>query len=179
MIIGIHGKARSGKDTVGNLIRKYNPESNWHTKAFADKIKVIAAEILALDPKIVFDDAFKLAEIPRLKMTGRDFLQKLGTDVFREHISEDVWVNALLDEYKPGMNWVITDVRFRNEADRIKQLGGKVIKVIRDTDVMTHISERALDTYHFWDQVIDNNGTLEELESIVKNETSKLLNGTT
>jgi hypothetical protein len=178
MIIGIHGKAGSGKDTIGQMIIESDPESNWHRKAFADKIKVISAEILALDPKLVFSDSFKQVEIPRLQMTGRDFLQKFGTDMCRKHLSEDIWLNALLDEYSPDKNWVITDVRFRNEANRIKELGGKLIKVTRDTDELSHISERDLETYHFWDQVIDNNSTIDDLRTIVENDTCKLFTST-
>jgi len=74
-------------------------------------------------------------------------------------------------------NWVITDVRFPDEANYIKERGGILIKVVRDSEINRwkklddgtheypeeHISETALDNYDKFDYVIDNNGTIEEL----------------
>lgn len=61
-------------------------------------------------------------------------------------------------------NWIITDVRMPNEVQAIKDRGGILIKVDKETEYEdNHISETALDDYDGWDYVIDNNGTLEEL----------------
>ena len=117
-------------------------------------------------------------------MTVRKLLQLLGTEAGREIIHPNIWVNALFADYKvyhePSMypnggggkapNWIITDVRFPNEAKAIKDRGGIVIRVNRlDVDKFTanfpqtlHPSETALDDYEF-DRVIDNNGSIEEL----------------
>ena len=62
-------------------------------------------------------------------------------------------------------NYIITDVRFPNEADAVKQRKGINIRLQRNSDLDnndTHISESALDFYKF-DYVVDNNGTIEEL----------------
>lgn len=137
--------------------------------------------------------------------TVRDlFLQKLGTDALRNILHPNVWVNALFVDYKaignyeysemflkehPNHistktiypNWVITDVRFPNEFDAIKQRDGIVIRVnrntkfqydnlndmISDTILEQHPSEIALDNHSF-DYTIDNNGTIEELIENVK-----------
>lgn len=65
--------------------------------------------------------------------------------------------------------WVITDVRYPNEAEAIKNLGGVLIRIDRNTGFTdNHISETALDNYDGWDYVIDNNGTLENLFNQVK-----------
>ena len=58
----------------------------------------------------------------------------------------------------------VTDVRFPNEADLIKELGGKMIRVTRRTEVYdtypngidAHASETALDDYPDYDYVLDN-----------------------
>ena len=120
-----------------------------------------------------------------IKLTPRKLLQLLGTDCGREIIHPNIWVNALFADYKSGYveqgvgwveteddypNWIITDVRFPNEAKAIKDRGGIVIRVNRlDVDKFTanfpqtlHPSETALDDYEF-DRVIDNNGSMEEL----------------
>lgn len=138
------------------------------------------------------------------KMTVRKLLQKLGTDTCRQ-IHPNTWVNALFSEYicthadraPNGIdcpNWIITDTRFLNEAQAIKDRKGIIIRVNRykpdgcikdlifnkncvadtvcyDCDnykyKSTHPSETALDDYNF-DYTIDNNGTIEELIVKVK-----------
>lgn len=66
-------------------------------------------------------------------------------------------------------NWVITDVRYPNEAEAIKNLGGILIRIDRNTEFIdNHISETALDDYNGWDYVIDNNGTFASLFNQVK-----------
>ena len=79
-----------------------------------------------------------------IKPTPRMLLQKIGTDLFRNQFHPNTWINATFANYKPIAgtmdvrrsretfpNWIITDVRFQNEADAIKERGGKLIKVIR------------------------------------------------
>ena len=131
-------------------------------------------------------------------ITPRTILQKIG-EILRNNLYENVWVNALLNasmlkpaeaSYEEGTegetiqdsiacgittvkkelpDWIITDVRYKNEAEAIKSLGGILIKVDRETGYKdNHISETALDDYQDWDYVIDNNGTLEELIDKVK-----------
>ena len=124
------------------------------------------------------------------KMTVRDLLQQVGTDAMRNVIHENVWVNALFADY--GIkdlnyfkaypdnynlpNWIITDCRFPNEAQAIKDRGGLLIRVNRNTytpymsidrNHTPHTSETALDDHSF-DEVIDNNGTMQELIEKVK-----------
>ena len=61
-------------------------------------------------------------------------------------------------------NWIITDVRFPNEASAIKQRDGIIIRVNskRCNNTDKHPSETSLDDYEF-DDVIRNDGTIEEL----------------
>ena len=140
--------------------------------------------------------------------TYRELLQYLGTDLLRNQLHENCWINALFSKYdnnfhatkfsvrqniqKPEYpNWVITDVRFPNEANAVKYRGGIVIRInrlysgqinpigdkIKLGNVSSqaveidhskpHLSETALDDYPF-DYVIDNNGTLENLTDMVK-----------
>ena len=85
-----------------------------------------------------------------IKPTPRMLLQKIGTDLFRNQLHPNIWVNALMLDYKEtkscshwegeGLdakpiyrmpNWIITDTRFANEADAVTERGGRLIKVIR------------------------------------------------
>lgn len=110
-------------------------------------------------------------------LTPRILLQLLGTECGREIIHPNIWVNALFSTYKPyssrgseyefeRSNWIITDVRFPNEARAIKERGGTLIKILRPKLKMSeyeHSSETALDNYDNWDIVLNNNGTIVQL----------------
>ncbi len=110
------------------------------------------------------------------KRTPRSLLQLIGTELFRDQIHPDVWVNALFADYKPTgefntihdatiyPNWIITDSRFPNDTDHVTKLGGINIRVVRNIPKpeFEHFSEKALDDYKF-DHVIQNDGTLEDL----------------
>lgn len=129
-----------------------------------------------------------------VKTTYRQFLQNLGTEAMRDGLHTNVWVNALFADYKgiitePAKfggtaigeypNWVITDMRFPNEMDAVKQREGITIRVTRDVREFKeyfngkewvkksmpndiHPSETALDHSHF-DYEIINDGTIEDL----------------
>ena len=125
------------------------------------------------------------------EITPRWLMQFIGTDLFRNRVHHNIWVNALMSKYRPigyekGSNkyiadvledihfntllypkWVISDVRFPNEIEAIEKVGGIVIRLSRNNGVPSdHISETSLDEHHF-DWVINNNESVLELaESI-------------
>lgn len=70
-----------------------------------------------------------------LGQTPRHALQTLGTDWGRDMIDEDLWVNHWLERVKPwiarGVPIVVDDIRFSNEAEAVRHLGGKVLLVQR------------------------------------------------
>jgi hypothetical protein len=126
--------------------------------------------------------------------TYRQFLQELGTNVLRNWIP-NIHINATFSKWKPipvregrehyaghaittgsieerMPKWIITDMRFPNEVEVVKQRGGIVIRIWRGKDenlgmgvppIHEHPSETALDDYQDWDAVIDNNGSIEDL----------------
>lgn len=93
----------------------------------------------------------------------RDVLQLLGTEGVRRVIHPNAWINALMGEYR-GQNWIITDVRFPNEADAVRRMGGMVVRINRPGTEKSdqHESETALDGYKF-DHVVENDGDLASL----------------
>lgn len=114
--------------------------------------------------KEVPDDAF-------LGKTSREFQQFLGTNFGRKLIHQDIWTNAFVLRAKSIDLVACSDVRFPNELDLIRSMGGKVYRVERETETnefSLHESEKYIPTLDV-DGVIDNNGTLEELrEAILK-----------
>jgi hypothetical protein len=73
------------------------------------------------------------------------------------------------NSYPDKSNWILTDCRFPNEAQAVKERGGMIIRINRPgiTAVNAHPSETSLDDYDF-DAVIDNDGTIEDLYNKVK-----------
>jgi hypothetical protein len=119
----------------------------------------------------------------KVSMTPRLLLQLLGTDCGRDIIHPNIWVNSLMGEYDSLVptrikdpNWIITDVRFPNEAEAIKKRGGLLIRVNRqlpkDSYISEHSSENSLDDYVF-DLVLENNKDIlyliSQLRELVKN----------
>ena len=109
-----------------------------------------------------------------IKPTIREILQEVGTDALRNIVHPDIWVNSLFTEYRKEKNWIITDVRFPNEAYAVVEKGGFLIRINRPgygTSMSAlandHESEIALDAYDF-DIVISNDGTITDLIGKVK-----------
>jgi hypothetical protein len=127
------------------------------------------------------EDVYKVyGELP----TYRTMLQELGTDVMRKRFHDNTWINATFADWHhisgnrhwagnaitiaaamKEPKWIITDVRFPNEVRAIKERNGIVLRMQRDgAPASDHISETALDDYKNFDAIIDNNGTLEQLQ---------------
>lgn len=167
MIIGVSGYARSGKDEVAKiLMRSYD----YRRGAFADPIREFVLRVNPLLPNGL--DVQHLVKVigwegAKAQPECRRILQEIGT-VARQMFGENFWVDQLWKTVQPNEKIVITDVRFKNEADFIKSQGGEVWRVHRPGvgPVNNHISERDLDNYNF-DVVIRNESSLEALEAVV------------
>lgn len=161
-LIGLIGRARSGKDTVaGYLARRHK----FTQVAFADPMKEMLEVAFG---GINFREGDREQPIDWLGKSPRQLMQTLGTEWGRNAVHPDLW--TLITERKVlkaiDFNWsmVISDVRFHNEADMILKHGGELWQIQRDTTetVNAHVSEQ-----HSWDtyqtKTIENNGSLEEL----------------
>ena len=174
MLVAINGYAGAGKDEVGKLFVKHAP--TFRVKKFAGKLKEIAT-ILTGIPTIHFESQkFKDSNLSGWDMSVRELLQRLGTESIRDGLHPKAWVNALMADYMMGDNWVITDMRFQNEYDTIVSYGGYTIQVYRAgvRAINNHSSEEGI-TKGCFDYIIDNSGTLEELEEKVKEVVADIL----
>jgi hypothetical protein len=187
-LIGISGKINSGKDLAGKILNDLSGDI-FENKKFADKLKDIVCMLIGCTREQLEDREFKEKELGEewrqyfnddydlvcekestfsSLLTPRKLLQLLGTEAGRQVIHNNIWVNALFADYDTSSNydsnWIITDVRFPNECQAIKDRGGIVIKINRDSDVVdNHSSETALDNYDGFDFVVDNNGSIDDL----------------
>lgn len=175
MILGVTGRAQHGKDTfAARLVEQHG----FTRLAFADTLKSMA---LVLDP---FIDAMgvRLAKVvarhgweeAKTYPEVRRFLQVLGTEAVRGHLGDDAWVEALARKLRPmdllpDEHYVITDVRFPNEAEAVRSWGGKLIRVERpgfDNGLGTdHPSEQYVDGLAV-DYTALNTGTIQELHAL-------------
>ena len=187
-LIGISGKISSGKDLAGKILNDLSGDI-FENKKFADKLKDMVCLLIGCTREQLEDREFKEKELGEewrqyfnddydlvcekestfsSLLTPRKLLQLLGTEAGRQVIHNNIWVNALFADYDTSSNydsnWIITDVRFPNECQAIKDRGGIVIKINRDSDVVdNHSSETALDNYDGFDFVVDNNGSIDDL----------------
>lgn len=165
-LIGIAGKARSGKDTVASFLVAH---LGGYVYSFADPIRRMIAQ-LGIDMNDPYWKEHKEDIIPALGVSPRHMMQTLGTEWGREMINQDLWVaiaRQRLLQSGPGM--VIPDVRFNSEAEWIRKAGGRVVHLLR-TDVVRvkeHSSEAGV-TILPEDLVLLNNGSLEDLQFAVR-----------
>lgn len=165
MLIGLIGKKYSGKDTFGNFLIQYY---QFHKKAFADPLKECCKTLFHLSDEQLNDCELKETIISEWNLSPRQIMQKVGTDLFRNHFHEEFWLKLFEIWYKEHshLNIVCTDVRFENEAELIKKLGGILIKIDRPIQFMdydNHESEQLL--FNLYDFTIINDSSIDEYEN--------------
>lgn len=161
-LIGITGRARSGKDTVADFIVS---RIEGYKYSFAEPLKRMLLP-LGIDMSLIYWQSNKDTVIPIFNASPRRLMQTLGTEWGRQLIHPDIWLilaNRKLSEC--ARNMVIADVRFENEAAWVRKQGGTVIHVLRKSAVPVeqHVSEAGINV-EVGDYWINNDGTLEELE---------------
>jgi hypothetical protein len=159
IIIGLGHTARVGKDTAAEALA----ELGYERLAFAD---IIRECLLALNP--ITGNGARVAtmvwkygwdEAKTRSYEIRELLQRLGTEVGRDILGQNIWVNATFAKMQPRHKYVITDVRFPNEANAILAAGGLLYKIERPgiKSPNNHPSETALADFKTWSHVLVNN----------------------
>ncbi len=195
MIIGVRGKARSGKDTFAEfLITEFGLQGKFfHSVAFADDLKRMCMELFDLEVDQLWGDKKEIEDERYSKVpymldqrksdgwwcgsceplpawwTPREIMQEVGS--FFRKIDYDFWVRRLHEVIYGGGNWIITDVRHVNEALYVKKYGF-LINVTRSVAPsihnQNHESEIALDSFEDYDLTVINDWGLEELNFAAK-----------
>lgn len=179
MIIGISGKAGSGKDTAAKMLEvlyanpdiSYEDFANKRYKNFADIQIVHFADSLKETAQVLFrisewetnTQEGKKTTINWIGKTVRELLQGIGQGL-RDAIDFDLWVKILFANTEDWSNYIIADVRYPNEVKAIKERNGILLRIDRKgAGAGNHSSETALDDYKEWDVHIENNGSIEDL----------------
>lgn len=196
--IAITGKANSGKNTLGKLlseeinnqcIEKFLCGSDTYYIAFADPIKKMISLMFPSLPKeyLYGPSSYRNEKIPNAfkdgqPLTVRQLLMDLGTGIGRTYNTK-IWLDAFdvayeqakayssaLDEEEQHDSIIVTDVRFRNEFDHLKELNFYQIKLLRESHTkINHASEINQDSIkdNEFDYIVYNNGTLDDLKKEV------------
>jgi hypothetical protein len=157
-LIGLCGKKASGKNFVADrieLLVNARAEAEYvncrvEKAAFADPIKSFATDVLGIRRELLYgSDAQKNTKTQYLwgrmpqfvmdrnrgksgHMTVREVMQVFGTEFIRVCWGDNVWTNVMkrrIVQSTAGY-FVVTDVRFQEEADTIRELGGEVWMVM-------------------------------------------------
>lgn len=198
--VAITGRANTGKNTLSRMLEQeiyWLNNAEYHAKfgkdmvfsskslAFADPIKEIVMTMFPHSNKeCLYGPSHLRAEaIPGAfkngkPLTYRQALIDIGTEVGRSY-NDKVWLDnfdhryeQLLLQKNPPNLIVVTDVRFRNEFDHLKQKGFFQIRLYRDTGMapIEHISETGQSSIKDdeFDYVLFNNKSLEDLREEVR-----------
>jgi hypothetical protein len=186
MIIGLCGAQGSGKDTVANILIS---EYGFVKLTFASTLKDVVA-ILFSWPRDLLEglteesrlwretvDDFWSEKLSISGFTPRKALQMIGTDLFRIHFNNDIWISivenniGVMLKNNPNMNIVISDCRFANEFTLIKQFSDShIITILREnnsTNKIAHSSETEWVNYNF-DAILQNDNSIDDLKSNLK-----------
>lgn len=164
MIVGLHGRIGAGKNEAAIRLALLAPVVEV---SFARKLKESAAAVLGCT--VADLEAWKnnpaasvvvfsgMRPLDGKGQTVRSFLQRYGTEGHRDVFGPDFWLDAALpietDGWYDDRLYVVTDVRFPNEAARIRDLGGTVVGLLGSSLTGgSHVSEVPLEC----DRWIDN-----------------------
>jgi len=204
-IIALCGFISSGKDTVADYLVNLH---HFRRESFANTLKDAVSAVFGWDRTMLeghSKESRAWRETPDpwwtnrlgIVITPRWVLQNWGTEVCRNGFHDDIWIASLENKLRNSTDdVVISDCRFPNEIQAIKQSGGLVVRVVRgaepawydaavsrnrgpDGNSTWSLSGRKLDQLGVhdsetawvgtkFDVVLDNNGTLDDLYQQVK-----------
>jgi hypothetical protein len=141
MIIGICGFIGSGKDTVADYLVNFH---EFRRESFASTLKDAVSAVFGWDRTLLEGRTKEAREwreqvdpwwAERLDMptlTPRWVLQYWGTEVCRKSFHDDIWIASLENKLRNSKDHVvISDCRFPNEIQSIRNAGGIIVWVKR------------------------------------------------
>lgn len=179
VVIGISGKAGSGKDTaalfIAENLRSRNPDVKCEIMSFAEPIKSASKILFGLSEEQLTDRILKELVDPRWNMSPRAIFQWLGTDVLRNTVDDLFFIKNMKNRIeKSSADFIIiSDIRFDNEVSFILGIdGGFMISISRPgqlgqlgTSETSHISEKIpIIPESKFCYNIENNGTLDQFK---------------
>jgi hypothetical protein len=189
VLIGLVGRIGSGKSTAQSFLCEAH---GFVALNFADRLKDVVAVMFGWDRALLQGDtpesrmwreqtdACWSEALGRPAFSPRAALQFVGTEMVRNQLGKGFWCAAMkgdiAEHLAAGRSVVIADVRFPEEIDLVRSLGGEIWRIERprpaevrmDTPQarVQHESETAcLDAEVDWECI--NDGSLEQLRERV------------
>lgn len=172
-IIAFGHRRRVGKDTSCNFIKTMLCVKGKRVVkiSFAYKLKQVCHELFGWanvrEPE--YYDSYPAHRddfIPELGMTVRELWIKFGNDI-RQFYCYDTWIKSALQNIKAEVI-LISDLRYPNEAEYLKSQSALLIKLNRpNVPESNDIADSALKDYRGWDRIIDNDGSLPQLNQLM------------
>jgi hypothetical protein len=167
MIIGIYSPAaQSGKTTVARFLQERGYCRLPFAQPMRDMLSVMLSD-LGYSEELIAHHLYvdKEALVPELGVSVRHLLRTLGTEWGRECVRPSVWLDVWLAKARRKSFVVVDDVRFTNEAELIRLLGGEVWRITRPGVVRNteHASEGGLDEWEHFTCDIVNSGSISDL----------------
>jgi len=177
VIIGLSGFGGVGKDTVARVLKEH---FSFQQVAFADKVRELALVVDCFFPELgetysKLIDRMGYEKAKRLHPCVREFLIRIG-HCGRTVLGSDVWINAALpivgtdrhrEMLEKGGLYVYSDVRYVNEAKRIREYGGQVWMIKRPGCGPVHESEAKSIAEIETEHVLNNTSVLPFFEQAV------------
>lgn len=187
MIVGISGKARSGKDRTSEVFIKHG----FTRISFADELKRMLSDVFCLPLETFYDDNLKdspfetpvvitnthlvLIESHITTFTSnnadslydhagvevkspREMMQYVGTEVCRK-VDDELWLKAFKHRTKGFDNVVCPDVRLPNERNLIRELNGFLFWIDRP-GLVTNVPQHVSETSY---------GPISEYDVVINN----------
>lgn len=185
LVIGVSGTKRSGKNTFADYTKRYLESKGKTVRigSWAELLKKSAYEsfgLLDMGGGKIYDiwaDSFKenqkiqivnsLGEVVH-SVSGREFLQKYGTEGHREIFGDNFWIEQFWssNDFDGVDVLIIADCRYDNEAENVLSKNGVIIKIDNpntDKNSDSHLSEQGI-SEHLISYNIDNDSSLERFE---------------
>lgn len=155
ILIALHALPGGGKDTIANRLIE---DGGWGKFAFATPLKRGLSAMLDIPMEDIENPSLKNEPDYKFGRSIRYMMQTLGTEWGRGMVSDSLWVDLaranIEHQFAMGMNVVNTDLRFPNECELIKEMGGTVIHIIRANNINASKAARTGMTSHSSDSSI-------------------------
>ena len=172
-LIALTGAAKSGKSTIAKYLSKgtdsrYGTHVPFARARFSGTLKKMLMQIPDVTEDMIEGS---LKEEPQEIFGGRtprEVMQTLGTEWGRDSVYSKIWLDAWERSVSNLTYVVVEDLRYLNEAELIKNRGGKIWRIRRPDYFFghSHISETEMEGIEP-DLVIRNSGSVEELHAMI------------
>ena len=167
IIVGLVGVKQSGKTTASKYLNKFG----YQRYSFAEPVKKIAQTMFLFSDDQIYHQDLKEVVDPRWGFSPRHAMQQIGTEIGR-NFDTQVWIKNMHERIQGASCVTIDDVRFQNEADYIRDMGGLLIGLSRglfdSNDPHESEAQMKRNWKHMTDVTIPNQPNKEHLYEQIK-----------